>query len=74
MAAESRVERDREAMLEINAMIRAFNEKNPTRRIMGQDIAQSIRTRARYRARASGGMFLNPSLRTGLEERFSFAQ
>jgi len=72
-AAEARAARDRDGVVETNAAIRAFNEANPRRRILGTDIAQSIRTRARNRSRAESGALYNPRLRRELVERYGFA-
>jgi hypothetical protein len=67
MFADARMNGDSETVQEIQKDIRAFNEKNPTRRITGQNLMQSIRNRRKRIDEAEQGLYLPKNRRDAMD-------
>lgn len=73
--ARGAMKQDTDAMQEARDEIRAFNEKNPNRRITMMHLTQSIRGRQRRVGQADNGVYLPRNRREAMEQgRFALAE
>ncbi len=66
--SDAYLDNDQESVAKVREAIQAFNEKNPSRRIGGLQLMQSVRAKAKRVSEAEQGVYLPKKRRDALEE------